>query len=290
MKTEKRQESPGHPSPAEQGSYVAVVGSPPRPLPVLRSEGATTAPVKIATYNVHRWTGARGGKAFDPSLAADVLAELDADVIALQEVLRPFENSDPLTEIAASMGYYCAFAAARTHKRGELGNAVLSRWPLTSVLAIDLTFGRLERRGALAVQARCPSGQLSVVATHLALVDRTRRRQVRALLDHPRFDGPVLLAGDMNAWRRCAATRDLNDELHHNTDWIPTFPAMRPVLALDRIYARDAEIIHLETHQSPASRRGSDHLPLVAHVALQAGTREGYGSGQSERDSLVTRR
>lgn len=225
---------------------------------------------RIASYNIHRWTGFSGGKRMEPDLAFAVLDELDADIVALQEVLRLFDGRDPLTELADRLGYHMAFATTRIHRRGELGNALLSRWPMKAIYAIDLNVGRLEQRSALAAQF---DGEysLAVVATHLALVDRTRGRQVQSLLQHPRLQGPAILLGDMNAWRRCPASRQLDSaftDLHHNRAWPPTYPASRPVLALDRIYARGAKVEEMHAHNSTATRRGSDHLPVVARVEL----------------------
>ena len=116
------------------------------------------------------------------------------------------------------------------------------------------------------------AGVVSIAATHLALVDRTRKRQVEALLEHPQLQGSAILLGDMNAWRRGAASRQLDEAFtarHHNRNWPPSFPSMRPVLALDRAYARNARILSLRAHNSPAARRGSDHLPVIATVALE---------------------
>jgi endonuclease/exonuclease/phosphatase family metal-dependent hydrolase len=227
----------------------------------------------VATYNVHRWTGLNGRSKPDPARAGFVISELDADVIALQEVLRPFEGEDPLVVLAETLRLHIAFAVTRVHKRGELGNAILARWPLAGVSMMDLSFSRLERRVAVAAQFQCETGMLDVVATHLALGDRTRHRQVRSLLDHPQLrDRPTLLMGDMNAWRKCRATRALDDELtsHHNLKWPPSFPSARPVLALDRIYSEGIEVLDIAAHSSRAARRASDHLPVVARVRLQS--------------------
>ena len=226
--------------------------------------------IAVATYNVHRWAGVRGGRAYAPEKAAAVIEELGTDVLALQEALRPFGEPDPLAELADRL----AFVVTRLHRRGELGNAILSRWPLAGALAIDLSLGRLERRAAIATEFRTDFGLLTVAATHLALVDRTRQRQVRALLEHPQLaQGPVVLLGDMNAWRTDGAARRLARafEAHHNRAWPASYPSVRPVLALDRAYARGARILRLQTHDSPAARRASDHLPVVAEVGLQEG-------------------
>ncbi len=229
---------------------------------------------RIATYNVHRWAGVRGGNAWHPERAAEVIASLDADVIALQEVLRPDEDDrQPLLDVVEKLGFHLAFAITRRHRRGELGNAILSRYPLASARVLNLSIGRLEQRAALVVELEGEGDRpgMAVVATHLALVDRTRRRQVQALLENPMFAGPVVLLGDMNAWRECRASRELDSAFldeHHNLAWPPSFPAVRPVLALDRIYARDVTLRDLHVVSTDATRLASDHLPVAAQVLL----------------------
>ncbi len=252
---------------AERLPYLATVRPPAVPGPVSVFDDC----FEIATYNVHRWSGVAGGRRWRPELASEVIGELDTDVIALQEVLRPLGSDDPLERIADELQLHLAFVSTRSHRRGDLGNAILSRWPMTGVFTLDLSHGRLERRSAIAAQFRGDSRSIAVVATHLGLVDRTRERQVRSLLAHPQLQGPTVLLGDMNAWRRCRATRQLDRELterHHNKSWPPTFPAARPVLALDRVYARGARVMEIRTHNSRSARRGSDHLPVIATIEL----------------------
>jgi endonuclease/exonuclease/phosphatase family metal-dependent hydrolase len=226
--------------------------------------------LRVATYNIHRWARP-GGRAPDAARASFVVSELDADVIALQEVMRPHAGDDPLAVLAENLGLHVVFAATRFHRRGELGNAILSRWPIAGVSMLDLSYSRLERRVAVAAQFHFDGRVVDVVATHLALGDRTRHRQVRSLLDHPQVQrGPTILLGDMNAWRQCRATRALENELdsHDNRAWPASFPAARPVLALDRIYTRGARMLEIAAHKSPAARHASDHLPIVARVEL----------------------
>jgi endonuclease/exonuclease/phosphatase family metal-dependent hydrolase len=247
--------------------YLALVRTP----ATLRAPARMGRTISAASYNVHRWTRLNGRAKPDPQRAVSVILELGADVIALQEVLRPFRGDDPLEELADALEFHVAFVTTRVHRHGEVGNAVLTRWPMQSIEALDLSFSRLEKRAALAARFSGEAGSLGVVATHLALVDRTRSRQVRSLLNHPHFDsGPVLLLGDMNAWRRDKATRRLDREMqaHHNQDWPLSFPATRPVLALDRVYARGAQVVELRCHETAESRRASDHLPVVATVEL----------------------
>lgn len=228
--------------------------------------------MRVATYNVHRWSGVSGRQAPNAALAEYVISELDADVVALQEVLRPFDAKDPLTVLAEEQHLHVAFVVTRVHRLGELGNAILSRWPITSLFVLDLSFSRLERRSALAAEFKLGKRSLTVVATHLALRDRTRQRQVRTILSHPQLQGPVVLMGDLNAWRRSKATQALDAALgaHGNRRWPASFPSARPILALDRIYSRGAQVETLEVHRSTAARRASDHLPVIAVLKLPA--------------------
>jgi endonuclease/exonuclease/phosphatase family metal-dependent hydrolase len=245
--------------------YLATVRAPSLPIP-----GGLERELTVATYNVHRWQGLNGVRAPDPARAGFVISEIGADVTALQEVLRPFGEPDPLERLAEALRLHLAFVTTRVHRLGEVGNAILSRWPITSVFTLDLSFSRVERRSAVAVQFSGTGGRLAVVATHLALVDRTRRQQVESILSHPQLQGSVLLAGDLNAWRRCEATRTLERELvgQEAVAWPRSFPSARPVLALDRIYARGAEVVDVAAHDSAAARRASDHLPVIARVRL----------------------
>jgi endonuclease/exonuclease/phosphatase family metal-dependent hydrolase len=230
--------------------------------------------ISVATYNVHRWSGVNGRGTPDAARAAFVISELDADVIALQEVLRPFTGEDPLEMLSDALGLHLAFAVTRQHRLGQLGNAILSRFPISGLSVLDISHSRIERRGALCARFNDKPGGagVAIVATHLSLVDRTRHRQVQSLLEHPELaSGAAVLLGDMNAWRNCKASRELDETLerHHNRAWPASFPAPRPVLALDRIYARGADVIDVRTHESAASKRASDHLPVVARVALK---------------------
>lgn len=247
--------------------YVAVVRAPSEPT----GANGPTSTFDVATYNVHRWTGLGGGRRWNPDLAKSVIAELEADVVALQEVLRPFDKKDPLIDVADDLGLYLTFVSTRVHRFGELGNAILSRWPMASIFTIDLSVSRIERRSAAVAVFERGDLSVAIVSTHLALVDRTRKRQVESLLASEQLRGAAVLLGDMNAWRRCPATRTLNEEfrsMHHNLNWPASFPAARPVLALDRVYARGARVTSLEAHDTQMARRASDHLPIVATIEL----------------------
>jgi len=257
---------------AESPSYLCLVHAPRAPMSPAEKAPEVPSEITVATYNVHRWIGRNGRRRADPGQAEFVLSELGADVIALQEVLRPSADEGLLEELADRLGLHVAFAVARQHKQGELGNAILSRWPIQSASTLDISNSRIERRSAVATRFSGPMGRFAVIATHLSLVDRTRKRQVRSLMGHPELavNGPVILMGDMNAWRNCQATRVLDGELrrHDNLKWPASFPSTKPMLALDRIYARGAHVHAVWSHDTEASRTASDHLPVIGRVVL----------------------
>ena len=257
---------------AERSPYLCLVRAPRAPMTLLESSADVPHQIVVATYNVHRWMGRNGRRTPDPGQAEFVLSELGADVIALQEVLRPEGHEGMLEALADRLGLHVAFAAARRHKMGELGNAILSRWPIQSASTLDISHSRIERRSAVAARFSGSMGSFAVIATHLSLVDRTRRRQVGSLLGHPELavSGPAILMGDMNAWRNCQATRALDAGLrsHDNLKWPASFPSSKPMLALDRIYVRGAHLSRVWSHDTEASRTASDHLPVIANVVL----------------------
>jgi endonuclease/exonuclease/phosphatase family metal-dependent hydrolase len=135
---------------------------------------------------------------------------------------------------------------------------------------IDLTIAPLEPRGALVVDLAAPSGPLRVLATHLGLVPRERRRQFARLCVHiTRLDdGPLVVLGDFNEWRSGApAIRALGRLLGSATFLAPTFPTPRALLALDRIWVRPFDRVEsVGVHRSPLSSVASDHYPVVARL------------------------
>lgn len=245
-----------------------------------------TARLTLATYNVHGCVGADGRH--DPGRVAAVLAELDADVVALQELAwQPDAALNLLHDLAQRLGRHSIAGPTLLRRAGHFGNALLTRWPADAVTRIDLSLAGREPRGALDARLHTPATDLRVVATHLGLSPRERRLQTTALVAAlgPPLDtaalgatagpGPVpdrrtpvtVLLGDLNEWFLWG--RPLR-RLHRHFGATPapaTFPARWPLLALDRIWVEPRErLLQLRRHRSPLARQASDHLPLVAQI------------------------
>ena len=85
--------------------------------------------IRIATYNIHKCVGL--DRKFSPERIAEVLSEIDADIIALQEVLchtNSHEREHQAEFIAKELNMNFSFGKNRHIKKGDYGNAVLSRF------------------------------------------------------------------------------------------------------------------------------------------------------------------
>lgn len=223
--------------------------------------------VSVATYNVHDCIGQ--DRRHDPERVLAVLRELDADLLALQELQwEPQAALDLLQYFAGQLHYRAIPGGTLLRGNGHYGNAILTRLPVRQVRRMDLSVPHREPRGAIEATVDLPSGPLRAVATHLGLWPGERRQQVSRLL--ARLDGkpgPVLLLGDLNEWFIWGRPlRWLHAHFGHSAH-LPTYPACRPLFALDRIWVKPKSLLaELRVHATPLSRAASDHLPLLARL------------------------
>lgn len=236
--------------------------------------------IRVATYNIHKCQGMDGR--VKPERVARVLEEINADVIALQEVLSipdRRETDDQARFLAQALGMDYRHAEARRLHGGVYGNALLTRFPLDCHENLDITHHGREERTVQRADLRIDGHHLHVFNLHLGTGFFERRFQARALMDHRilRSDGlrgERIVMGDLNEWTRGLVTHTLTQELRRVDLEVPllrrrTFPGLLPFLHLDYIYyehtlrARDAFF-----HVSRMALMASDHLPLVADFAL----------------------
>ena len=144
---------------------------------------------------------------------AATLAEIAPDVCGLQEVwAAPGENL--AADLAGRLGlHWCWAQAARGPSRaGEqltIGNAILSRWPISADGHAALPVGGLSDEGRVALHARVdtPGGTLPVFTTHLTYGpgrSAVRTAQVRTLAAFVSRHAagcawPPVVTGDLNA-------------------------------------------------------------------------------------------
>jgi endonuclease/exonuclease/phosphatase family metal-dependent hydrolase len=232
--------------------------------------------LRIATYNIHRSRGIDGRTR--PDRIAAVLSEIDADIVALQEVVGAGPRGDShIEEIGAALGMGWVMAPVR-HLRGhQFGNAVLSRFPIRQHLEHDLSWKTCEPRGAQRVDVGIDGSTLHVYNVHLGTAILERRHQAErlaTLVTDRHVSGPKVVLGDFNEWMRGLATTllslklrsvDLRNYLRRRR----TYPGLFPILHLDHIYYTGRiEIVHIELPRTRLALVASDHLPLVADVKV----------------------
>ncbi|HSE96219.1 MAG TPA: endonuclease/exonuclease/phosphatase family protein, partial [Methylomirabilota bacterium] len=178
----------------------------------LSFDRAAEPTIRVATYNIHKARGLDGRDRLDR--IADVLREIDATVVALQEVF-----AGQAERLAAVTGMHAVFGPTREGAAGPYGNLCLTRLAPLDHAHYDLTWRAAEPRGCLRVDLVSPGPEaapLHVFNVHLGLGYRERVWQARRLSQvlHPdRLAGPRLLLGDFNEWFHGGASRLLGAEI-----------------------------------------------------------------------------
>lgn len=242
---------------------------------VLVPDADAHSEIVIASYNVHKCVGL--DRRFDPQRTMQVISEIDADVIALQEADQRFGDRAGLLDLAAlerETGLVPVPLAGRRKSHGWRGNVVLFRkGSVTS--ARQLVLPGAEPRGAVVVDLEMEAGPLRVIAAHFGLLRHSRKRQAGMLLTAAELhsEKPTVLVGDLNEWRlgKRSSLRLLEPAFGPAHALVPSFPSRFPVLALDRVMARPHNLLtELQAHDTALARIASDHLPIRAVIRLNA--------------------
>ena len=233
--------------------------------------------VRVVTYNIHRCRGM--DRRVRPERIAALLATIDPDVVALQEVIGPgLTGPGHAEEIGAALGMGWIMAPARELRRHQFGNVVLSRYPIREHGRVDLSWKTCEPRCAQRVEIDLGDGPcLNVYNAHLGTALLERRFQAPKLADwilDRKVQGPKIVLGDFNEWGR-GLVADVLAERLESVDLYPhlkrrrTYPGFFPLLHLDHIYfSGDVEVRHIELPRSRLALMASDHLPLVADIRV----------------------
>ena len=259
------------------------------PVPPTTMSGSN---LRIATYNIHK--GVRG---VGPRRRLEIhnlvlgIEALDTDLVFLQEVrsmnraeARKFPDTKigwpkvPQADYLAPEGYEVAYRTNAVTRDGEHGNALLSRWPLGDIGHHDVSDHRFEQRGLLHVPVSWNGTPVHAIVAHFGLIHASRVRQAQRLGEFIEAHVPkheaLIVAGDFNDWgdrldalmtagslERACVPGEPAARTH-------TFPSRIPLFSMDRIYVRGFRCVATAVPRGTAWARMSDHLPLVAELAL----------------------
>ncbi|WP_423602966.1 endonuclease/exonuclease/phosphatase family protein [Sphingomonas sp. MS122] len=228
--------------------------------------------LKVASYNMRKSIGTDRRRR--PERTLEVLREIDADVVALQEADRRFGARQGVITphlLEEHSPWKAVQFGVRSGSMGWHGNAILVRKEAQILDCEILHLPALEPRGAVMADLRVNGEVVRVVGMHLDLSGLWRRRQAHAILAH--LDAsvrrlPTVMMGDLNDWS--AQSGCLRDFGRHFTfaETGRSFHARRPVARLDRIMVSpELAVAESGVHDSAAARTASDHLPVWAAVA-----------------------
>ena len=135
----------------------------------------------------------------------------------------------------------------------------------------DISYKEREPRRAIRCEVVAPAGTARVIATHLGLSIAERRGQARALTALI-GQGAVttVVLGDFNDWFWVGSVRKVLAAHLPARSRERTFPSRCPVFRFDRIYCRPVAAL-VRAGTDPAASALSDHLPVIADIALETG-------------------
>lgn len=225
----------------------------------------------FASYNIHKAVGLDRRR--DPERILSVLHEIDADIIALQEVDRRTgarETTISRAELDDSP-WRVVEVAKRPRSIGWHGNALLVRRKMKVVTGEALNLPTLEPRGAACGEVEIDGQRLRIIGTHLDLSGLRRRDQIRSLLSFVAKEGdvPTVIMGDFNQWgRRTGAMREFAPHWQIITPG-RSYPSRQPLATLDRIVtSKHWQCCDSAVHHTSLSSIASDHLPVHATLEL----------------------
>ncbi|BBD00428.1 MULTISPECIES: endonuclease/exonuclease/phosphatase family protein [Sphingobium] len=228
--------------------------------------------IRVASYNIRKAIGTDRRRV--PERVLEVLAEVDADIVALQEADRRFgvrSAAIPPLLMDNQSGYRPVPLNVQTDSMGWHGNAILVRKEAEVGSHDVLHLPYLEPRGATMAEVTLNGASVRVFGMHLDLSGLWRRRQAAAVI-HAAAQGeamPTVLMGDLNEW---SAGRGCLADFARHYSFAPcgrSFHARRPVARLDRImHCGKLKLTNCGVHESAAARKASDHLPIWAEFAV----------------------
>jgi len=230
--------------------------------PVVAGE---TRPLRVLTWNLQHGVGE--DHKLDLQRIASVIRDAKPDLVALQEIDQNCRRSgkiDQAAELAKLTGLTGIFGQAMDFDGGAYGQAILSRYPISSHKVHPLP-GKGEPRIAIEALVSIDGKQLRFITAHLDLDATQRLAQAQVLVKLTAAATPAaILCGDFND------TPGSPPLAVFSPDWttVPkndpplTYPAHKPNQEIDHMFAKG--ISPTEPLVVLPEALASDHRPLLA--------------------------
>jgi endonuclease/exonuclease/phosphatase family metal-dependent hydrolase len=256
--------------------------------------------VRVGTFNIHHGVGTHGD--LDLKRTAAAIADLDADLVGLQEVDRNWGGrsgfTDQAADLANGLDMHLAFGASlsrrRRRRRGEkqprqYGNALLSRFPIRHSQTTLLPRPRGgEQRALLDSEVVVDGIVMRCLVTHLHHLMRSERLAQAEKINETitgtitgTVSGqvvPIVLLGDLNSAPGSAEIQTMTEHLvdawlvrglvgrpHAGHGKGCTYSAQTPFVRIDYVLASpDIAVEQVRV----ATTDASDHLPVAADLRL----------------------
>lgn len=235
--------------------------------------------LRVLSYNIHHCEGV--DRKLDVQRIADVIRSVQPDIVALQEVdqnVKRSQSVDQPAQLAELTGMQVVFGANIPLQGGHYGNAILSRFAITTHKNHLLpNIDNSEQRGVIEamIEAPAPLGPIVFLATHLDYrVDESERLASAKVINDliaKHGDAAAILAGDMNATPDSETMRLLSSVWKiANDDPRLTIPVDQPTKQIDFIlFAPPAKWRAIETRVLDEAV-ASDHRAIFSILQWQA--------------------
>ncbi|MFS4455088.1 endonuclease/exonuclease/phosphatase family protein [Maribacter sp. 2304DJ31-5] len=248
--------------------------------------------IRVLSYNIHYGVGTDSEK--DLQRIADVINELNPDIVGLQEV----SDSVMVSKLAELTGMKGVFGASTEIEPPNLyrllgipvpesqlyyGDAILSKYPIEYIGNVSIPSASSSRYEAMCVDIDLSSwlGQeekLRLINTHFDYLNTIGTKEARKasieVIETAFFSEDMTLAiltGDLNVIPQSEPIRLLEEKGWMNENLgkeLYTVPATDPIKQIDYILPRPKnrwKVVEVDVIQEPIA---SDHLPLLMDLEL----------------------
>ncbi len=251
--------------------------------------------IKLLSYNIHKGFDWINQKYFLKEIK-DFIRSLDVEIVFMQEVIgkntilkRKGFIDGQFEFLADQIWPHFSYAQNAIYDHGHHGNLILSKYPIIEYENLNISTNPFEKRGFLFCKIEIPKNGRDksffyAGCSHLSLLSASRETQYQKIRKHiddigkreNDLDFKMLLAGDFNDWNK-KSSRIFETDLRmlemfkaKNGQYAKTYPAVWPMLCLDRVYARQAKVRRVQVlspkNSSQFFTHLSDHLPLFCEL------------------------